>query len=179
MRRKEHDAMRALMRSALFAALMCILSPLAIPVGPVPVTLGAFIVLLASMVLGPGQAMHAVLAYLLLGLVGLPVFSGGVGGPSVLLGPTGGYIWSYLPMALIASSLRGREGLVWVGGAAALLLCYVFGTLQFMLVMDVGAGEVLTLCVWPFVPFDAAKLCCAVLLGGRIRRRLQSAGLIE
>ena len=172
---------RGLVQAALFAALLCVLSPIAIPVGPVPVTLGVFVVLLAGVVLPWKRASAAVLVYILIGLAGLPVFSGGGGGFGVLAGPTGGYLWCYLPMAALVSRLSRGGGWKMAAFASILgvLLCYLLGTLQFTIVMNCGWGEALALCVWPFVPFDAAKILGAALLGTRLKRQLQAAELLD
>lgn len=171
---------RGIAQGALFTALLCILSPVAIPVGPVPVTLSIFVVLLASLVLEWKPVVFAVLVYILIGLIGLPVFSGGGSGFGVLIGPTGGYIWAYLPMAALVSRFGRREG--WLipvlCSAASLLLCYLLGTWQFTLVMNCGWREALSLCVLPFAAFDMIKVGLAVLLGTQIRRRLQKAELL-
>lgn len=168
---------RSLVQCALFAALMCILSPIAIPVGPVPVTLGIFVVLLTAMVLPWRRAAGAVGVYLLIGLIGLPVFSGGGAGFGVLAGPTGGYLWCYLPIVMLAASLkqwcRGLPGCL-----LALLLCYFTGTWQFTALMDCGWKYALSVCVYPFLVFDLIKILLAAILGGRIRRRLETAELI-
>jgi len=173
-------ATRKHVQSALLAALLCIISPIAIPFGPVPVTLSIFVVMLTAVVLEWKQAASAVLLYLLLGIVGLPVFSGGAGGIGVLIGPTGGYIWCYLPMVLCVSIGAGKG--TWrrtaFFSAASMILCYTLGTMQFMLVTGSGCMEALALCVWPFILFDAAKIAGAILLGRRLRHRLQEAELI-
>lgn len=167
-------------RSALFAAMLCMLCPLAVPVGPVPVTMGTFVVFLAGIVLEWKQAAAAVLVYLLAGLIGLPVFSGGRGGFGVFAGPTGGYLWSYLLMAILVSRMSKRGG--WARAALAntfaALLCYLVGTIQFMAVADANLRVALALCVWPFMPFDVIKIIAAAVMGVRIRRRLHQAGLL-
>ena len=95
-------------RTALFAAVIALLSPFAIPLGPVPITLSLFAVLLSAVVLDWKQSAAAVAVYILLGVIGLPVFSGGKGGAAVLPGATGGYIWSYILCAVIASLAAGK-----------------------------------------------------------------------
>ena len=170
---------RFLTHAALFAALICMLSPLAIPVGTVPVTLASFALLLTGLLLDWRRAGAAVGLYLLLGIVGLPVFSGGQAGFGVLLGPTGGYLWSYLPMVLLVSRYRGKkmpQALMACGGA--MLMCYACGTWQFVHVSGSEIGAALTACVLPFIPFDVLKLLAACALGMKLRARLQAAGLL-
>jgi len=168
---------RGLAQCALFAALMCILSPIAIPVGPVPVTLGIFVVLLTAMVLPWRRAACSVGVYLLIGAVGLPVFSGGGAGFGVFAGPTGGYLWCYLPMAVLAAAMKKwGEGIP--GCLLALLLCYFTGTWQFTALMDCSWNYALGVCVYPFLVFDIIKILLAAILGKRVRRRLEAAELI-
>ena len=170
----------ALTQGAMFAAILCMLCPLAIPVGPVPVTLGTFVILFMGVVVDWKPAAAAVLIYLMIGFIGLPVFSGGASGLGALAGPTGGYLWCYLPMAILVSRF-GRNG-GWIRAAIAsipaMLVCYAAGTLQFVELTTVPVSVALKLCVWPFVPFDIVKMICAALLGVRVRRRLQDAGLL-
>ena len=175
-----------LVQAALLAAVLCILSPVAIPIGPIPITLGVFAVMFAGVILDWKRACTAVAVYILLGLIGLPVFSSGKSGIGVLVGPTGGYIWSYLFMVAIIGLLGGkaRESYVQelaysaVACVLSLVVCYFLGTLQFTLVAECGWGYALSVCVYPFIPFDLAKALCASLLGVQIRRRLRVAGLL-
>ena len=165
-------------RCALFAALLCLISPIAIPVGAIPVTLSLFAVLLAALMLKWKAAAVAVAVYVLIGCCGMPVFSGGQGGAAVLFGPTGGYIWSYIPMAVIVSKF-GKGKPPWQACAACvggLIVCYLCGTLQYALVSGSGFVAALRVCVLPFAGFDIAKILCAVFLARKIEKRLQGAG---
>ena len=92
------------------AAVLCVLAPLSIPIGPVPVTLATLVVYLMGSLLGWKWGTAACLAYLLAGLAGLPVFSGFQGGPGVLLGATGGYILGFLASALLYWAVTARLG---------------------------------------------------------------------
>ena len=142
--------------------------------------------MLTAVVLDWKRASVAVLVYILLGLIGLPVFSGGNSGPGVIAGPTGGYIWSYLPMVVIISALGGKsrereldEDLRSFGACLlSMIVLYLLGTFQFTLVADSSWSHALSVCVYPFIPFDAGKAVCATLLGVRIRRRLRTAKLL-
>ncbi len=165
-------------RCALFAALLCLISPIAIPVGAIPVTLSVFAVLLAALMLKWKAAAAAVAVYVAIGCCGVPVFSGGQGGAGVLFGPTGGYIWSYIPMAAIASKF-GKGKPPWRACAASvggLLVCYICGTVQYALISGSGFAAALGVCVLPFAGFDIMKIVCAVFLARKIEKRLQSAG---
>lgn len=174
-----------LCRSALLAAVICILAPISIPVGPVPITLGIFAVMLAGTILNWKEAGAAVLVYLLLGVIGLPVFSSGKSGPAVLVGPTGGYLWTYLIMAVIIALFSGKDRgsriketvAAVIGCLIALVICYFFGTLQFMHVASYDLHSALAACVYPFIAVDVAKLVVASVVGIQIRSRLRAAGL--
>ena len=167
---------RLLSRTALLCALLCVLSVITVPVGAVPVTLGMLGIFLCGMLLPPKNACLAVLGYLLLGAVGLPVFSSMQGGVGILLGITGGYLWGYLPAVRVLSffSGRGHHTLrsVICAGLLAMLLCYTCGTVQFLCLTDTAPLHALTVCVLPFLPFDLCKLAAAVYLSHRFRRHL-------
>ena len=165
-------------RCALLAAIICLISPIAIPVGAVPVTLSVFAVLLASLMLDWKAAAAAVGIYVLIGCCGLPVFSGGQGGVAMLFGPTGGYIWSYIPMSALVSKF-GKGKPPWkacMASLGGLIVCYVCGTVQYALVSGSGFAAALGVCVLPFAGFDVVKIVCAVFLSHRIEKRLQDAG---
>lgn len=171
---------RALTQTALFTALLCVISPVAIPAGSMPVTLSLFALLLTAYVLPWRRAIAAAALYLLMGAIGLPVFSGGQGGVAVLLGPTGGYLWSYVPMTMLAAAGRShgsRWGLL--AGVAGLLLCELCGAIQYALVVGVDFATAVIACVLPFVLLDLLKLFVAWLLGEKIRGRLLAAGLLD
>lgn len=171
---------------ALFAALMCVFSVITIPIGPVPITLGFFGVMTAAIILGAKKSVIAIAVYLALGCIGLPVFSGFKSGFGVLLGPTGGYAWSYIIMALVIGLMtknlpQNRFFAVlklFIACCAGGILSYAAGTAQFMVVMNAGFEKALTLCVIPFIPFDIAKAVVAAAAGYEIRERLKKANLI-
>ncbi|TCL54601.1 biotin transport system substrate-specific component [Kineothrix alysoides] len=163
---------------AIFAVLMAICSWIAIPT-MVPFTLQTFGVFLAVGVLGGKRGTVAILIYILLGAIGLPVWAGGTGGMGVLLGNTGGYIIGFLFIALImwgAERLFGRKNWVMiVSMVLGLIVCYAFGTLWFMMLYAkntgaVGLGTVLGWCVIPFIIPDIVKLALALILSRRLNR---------
>ena len=91
----------SLVVTALMAAVTCILAPLSIPIGPVPISLTNFAIYLSLYVLDWEKGTISYLVYLLIGFAGVPVFSGFTGGVAKLAGPTGGYIIGFIPMAII------------------------------------------------------------------------------
>lgn len=163
-------------------AIFCILAPLSIPIGPVPISLSVLVVYLAAYVLGPIKGSLAVLIYILLGLIGLPVFSGYFGGAAKLFGPTGGYIMSYVLMCLVSGyfieKFPFRKGYFhFLGMIFGLILCYVLGTLWFSIVLDKTFSESLAICVYPFVMVDLIKIISAFFLGNGVKEGLRKAGL--
>ena len=181
--REKKQSTSALTAAAMMAAVLCVLGPLSVPVGPVPVAMANFGVSLAAWLLGPRYGALSVAAYLLLGAVGAPVFAGAGAGAAVLFGPTGGYLIGYLAQALIGGwaveRLGGRALWSGLGLAAGVAVSYAFGTAWFILQMGCTLPYALTVCVLPFIPFDAAKVALALVLGSILRRALHRAGLLH
>ena len=171
---------------ALFAAVMCVFSVMTIPTGIVPVTMGFLGVFLVAVILGPKKGTVSVAVFILLGAVGLPVFSGFKGGFQVLIGPTGGYIWSYIIMALFIGILTVKNPKnKWLAMLKIFFVCigaavigYSLGTVQFMFVRDTNIQTALVMCVLPFIPFDIAKAAVASYVGYTVRQALIRAKLI-
>ena len=91
--------------TALLAAALCVMAPMAVPISPIPITLATLGIYLAAGLLGPWRGAAAVGLYLALGAVGVPVFAGFSAGFPVLFGPTGGFLWGYPPCVVVAGLL--------------------------------------------------------------------------
>jgi biotin transport system substrate-specific component len=159
---------------ALGAALITVCAWITIPF-TVPFTMQIFAVFFSLILLGGRNGTLCVAVYLLLGAIGIPVFSGGKGGFSVLVGMTGGYLWGMLLIGMgywIFTKLFGKK--LWaeiVSLVFGLLLCYMFGTVWFtVLNADHGFASALMICVVPFLLPDAAKLALALVLGRKLRK---------
>lgn len=173
---------------ALMTAVLCILSPfsLNIPVSPVPISLGSMAVYFVVTVLGMKRGTISVLLYILLGLVGLPVFSNFTGGAGKLFGPTGGYIIGYIFLALIfggaieyGTKLIKNELLVSiVGGIVGTLVLYLFGTVWLAILLQKDFVSALWLGVIPYIPGDIIKFILAMAIGVQLRKRLKKADLV-
>jgi len=164
---------------ALFAVMIAVCSWISVP-ATVPFTMQTFGVFLAVGVLGGKRGTLAVLVYLLLGTVGLPVFAGFAGGVGCLLGTTGGYIVGFLCSALVMWAMERLPGKrQWVLAASMVLglaVCYAFGTAWFMWVYARSTGAIglwtaLGWCVFPYIVPDLIKIVLALAL----RRRLAAA----
>lgn len=167
---------------AIFAALMCILGPMSIPIGPVPISFTNLVIYLAVYVLGKKRATISYLVYLLLGCFGLPVFSGFTGGFAKLAGPTGGYLIGFIFMAWICGwgmeKTKGQIVLTGIGMITGTAVAYLFGTVWFVLMMHCGVVYALGICVIPFIPFDLIKIVIASVLGKALYRALFKAKLL-
>ena len=162
----------------MFVALMAVCSWIYIPTA-VPFTLQTFAVFATVAILGMKRGSIAVLVYIILGAVGVPVFAGFSGGFGVLLGTTGGYIIGFLFTALITGGIIKAFGKkIWVMAAAMVLglaACYAFGTAWFIYVYTstksaVGIMTALSWCVIPFIIPDLCKIALAILLERRVGR---------
>lgn len=179
---KEKNKTYDLVYISIFAVLIAVCSWISIPMA-IPVTMQTFGVFAAVGILGGRRGTMAVLIYILLGAVGIPVFAGFAAGIGVILGNTGGYIVGFLFSALVMwmmEMLFGRSKVVLaLSMILGLFVCYAVGTVWFMAVYArsagaVGIGTVLGWCVIPFVIPDLIKIAAAMLvtkrLSGVIRR---------
>ena len=178
----------------LFAALIAVCAQIQIPAA-VPFTLQTFAIFLAVGLLGGKRGTVSVVIYILLGMVGLPVFAGFKGGIAALLGTTGGYIIGFIFSALLmwaiekpVSSLFGKETGAdskknifrkMAGPAISMILglivCYIFGTAWFVIVYTntkepIGILTALGWCVFPFIIPDLIKIALALVLTLRLRK---------
>ena len=169
---RRSSALRKLTAAAVFSALLCVISPFAIPVGPISITLATFGVYLAGASLGAKRGAAAVAVYLMLGFIGLPVFSGFTGGFQRIFGPTGGFLVGYIPLAFIAGIFADRFGKGWaypVGMVIGTAVLYSLGTAWYCALTSSEILPALALCVLPFLAGDAIKIACASLLAPKLR----------
>ncbi len=172
--------------AAVLTALCCVLAPMSIQIGPVPISLGTFCIFLTAAILPWNLSVTSTIVYILIGAVGLPVFSGFKGGIQVLAGPTGGYLVAYPFMALIISLIVRsfiKKGNVFhiaamiVSMILALAFCYLLGTAWFVISMGSTVSAALSACVIPFIWADLLKIAAATLLGFSVTKALHKAGL--
>ena len=160
--------------------LIVICSWISIPTA-VPFTLQTFGVFCSLGLLGGQRGTYSIIVFLLLGAIGLPVFSGFAGGIGAILGTTGGYMVGFVFMGLIyrLGEILGKGKLPVriVSMVIGLLVCYAFGTAWFMIVYSnktgaIGLGTALAWCVFPFIIPDIVKLVLATLLTEKLRKNL-------
>src|SRR5215210_582007 len=155
------------------AAVTAVAAQIAIPLQPVPFTLQVLAVILCGLLLGPRVGALAQAIYVLVGAVGVPVFSNFTGGLGHVFGPTGGYLISY-PIAAAVAGLAARSvarsprrralltALLW--GCAGLAVIYIFGTAWLAVVSGLSPTEAVATGILPFVIFDLIKVVIASLV---------------
>ena len=163
----------------LFAALTAICSYINIPLGftPIPMNLATLAVFLAGGLLGKKYGTLSITVYVLMGVVGIPVFAGFQAGIGVPAGPTGGFLLGYIAAAFIAGffmeNLASRSSALWMGGLlTGQLICYLLGCLWFMFITGTGVWATLIACVFPFIPGDLIKIAVSILLIKRLRKNI-------
>jgi biotin transport system substrate-specific component len=153
--------LRSMVRSALFTALIISGAYIRVPIGPVPIALSSFFVLLAGLLLGPHWATVSVATYLLLGAIGLPVFTAG-GGAALFAGPTGGYLVGYLAAAFCTGLIADQPNPTILRDVAALvcgtITIYALGVVWLYMILQISLRNALSLGVVPFLPGDAVKI---------------------
>lgn len=157
----------------MFVAVMAVCSWISIPT-TIPFTLQTFAVIATVLILGLYRGTIAVIVYILLGLVGVPVFAGFTGGFGKLAGPTGGYIIGFVFTALITGFLTekfGKKiGIAVIASVAGLFVCYVFGTVWFMILGGYDLPTALAYCVIPFLLPEVVKIALAIAVDKGVSR---------
>lgn len=161
------------LRIGIMAAILCVTSQWAIPVGTVPMTPQTLFVALSGALLGGFQGAIAVIVYLLLGACGLPVFSKFMGGFAPLVGATGGFLWSF-PVLALCTGLALSRSLIAQACAAlgGMLIVYAAGTAQLMAVAGLDLPSALAAAVLPFILKDIVCVLGAVALGRTLKERM-------
>ena len=169
---------------ALMSAIIAVLSPLSIvtPISIVPISLGLFAVYLTVYMLGAKYGVVSILIYILLGMVGAPVFTGFTGGIQKIFGPTGGYIIGYIFLGVIAGLIIERNynsiHMCFLGMVLGTIALYLVGTLWLSYVAHLTIEDSILAGVIPFIPGDIVKMIIACISGKKIRSILIKAGCL-
>jgi len=173
---------KTIVQVGMFAAIIVVLAQIAIPmpVG-VPVTLQTFAIALCGYVLGKKNGVLSTGIYILMGVLGLPVFANFRGGIGVVFGMTGGFIWGFLVLAFL-SGLHTQFKSKSIGialGLIGLVICHVLGVIQFSVVTSTPLLKALFLVSVPYLIKDVISIVVAYFVASAVRNRLISAHLIE
>jgi biotin transport system substrate-specific component len=170
--------LRGLVYASMFGALTAVGAYILIPLPPVPITLQTLFVNLAGALLGGTLGALSQIVYILLGVIGLPVFAGGKAGAGVLLGPTGGYLIGFVVGAYVIGKLtaiRKKPGVIWLIGAMSIgiAVVYLFGMVQLMIVAKLDFHKAIAIGLLPPLPGDILKIIIAALITLKIRDHLR------
>ena len=170
---------QSLVLTALMTAVTCILAPMSIPIpfSPVPLTLTNFVLEISIFLLGWKKATASFIIYLLLGLCGLPVFSGFSGGVGKFAGPTGGYLIGFIFLTVIgglfAEHFHWKRSACIAGLVLGMAVTYAFGTAWLCLQLNLSFTAGLFTGVIPYLPGDAVKIALAVAFGPVLKKRVR------
>lgn len=176
--------------NALFAAIVCVGCFIKIPLGPIPIVLQNALCLLTAVILGGYLGAIPTALFLVAGLIGLPVYSGGTSGLSVWMGPTGGFLPGYLIGAFVSSLIAGKPSIeekkfswkmlikISIALLVGMVVLYIPGVIWFSHWAK-AAGKVaegktvlaytMGACVLPYIPGDLIKIVIAVPIALKIR----------
>lgn len=172
-----HSPLRRMIYAAMFGALTAIGSLIVIPLQPLPITLQSLFTALAGVLLGGYTGALSQIVYVMLGIIGLPVFAGGKAGLGTLLGPSGGYLIGFIIAAYIIGRMveaRREAGLAWICLAILVgnIFIYIPGVLQLAIVAKLSIYKALLVGVVPFIFGDVLKLMAAAFIALKLRKNL-------
>ena len=150
---------------------MAIFSQISIPTAGVPITLQIMVVAFTGYFLGVKRGCIAMVVYILLGIVGVPVFSGLQGGLGVLISYTGGFIFGFIPLTALCGIGIGRRSKIFLG-IVGLFLCHFLGTLQYMLLSQLGFFAAIAVVSLPFLVKDILLIISAYLISEIVKKKI-------
>lgn len=157
--------------TTIMITLVCLMPPIMMPVSNIPVTMQTIMVLLIGLLLTPKEAFLSVFLYVILGALGLHVFSGGKGGIEVILGPTGGFIVLFPIVSFLVAFFKQKQEKLMMNLAISFMLMigflYLFASIWLMFYLDISYIKALIVLL-PFVPLDIAKVIFTNLLYKRL-----------
>ena len=169
---------------SLMTAVTCILGPLsiAIPISPVPISFTNLAIYFSAIIFGWKKGTISFVVYLLIGFIGIPVFSSFTSGPAKLLGPTGGYLIGFIFMAFIAGifvdKFPGKIYMYILGMVLGTIITYVLGSVWLAYQANMTFEAALFAGVIPYIPGDIAKIVIATILGTTIKKQVKRAGYL-
>lgn len=176
--KQEILSLRGMVYAAMFGAITAVGAYIVIPLPLVPITMQTFFVSLAPALLGGALGALSQIIYVLIGLIGLPVFAGGKAGFGVLIGPTGGYLAGFIIGAYIIGKLielKERPGFVWIASAMVVghIALYALGVAQLMFVAKLSLGKAIAVGVIPTLPGGIVKILAAAFVALKLRDKIR------
>jgi biotin transport system substrate-specific component len=176
--KSEQLSTRGMIYASMFGALTAIGALISIPLQPVPVTLQTLFLYLAGSLLGGRLGALSQIIYVILGVIGLPVFSGGKAGLGVFMGPTGGYLLGFIAGAFVTGKIaeaRAKPGLVWIVLAMLVgtAVVYTLGVTQLVLIGELSVEKALAVGVLPFLPGDVLKIAAAAVITMKVKDKIR------
>ncbi|ATO50348.1 biotin transporter BioY [Brevibacillus laterosporus] len=178
-----NENLRTYMVIAIFTAISAVFAQITIPLPIVPITGQTLAVGLVATVLGSRYGTISMILYAVLGAIGVPVFAGFSGGPQVLIGPTGGFIFGFIATAFIMGYLLEKTKYTFTMALLANLLgmvvTFLFGVTQLKLVLNLSWAGAMAAGVTPFIAGGVIKAVLAAYVGIILRKRLISIGMLK
>lgn len=173
--------LKSMVLMAMFAALTCVLAPMSVPIGAVPISLTNLVIYFSVFILGWQKATITYVVYLLIGMAGLPVFSGFESGIGKFAGPTGGYLVGFTLTAIIsglfiqidAEKTWLRNLLHFTGMVVGTVVAYALATAWFCFSTGTGLWAALLICVIPFIIGDLVKMVLAMTVAPVMAKQLK------
>ena len=175
----KNTSIKGLVYAALFGSLTAAGAFMIIPLPPVPITAQTFFLCVSALLLGGRLGALSQFIYVMLGIVGMPVFAGGTAGLGVIFGPTGGYLLGFIIAAFVIGVINRTKksaGLFWniFSMLIGMLIIYLLGSLQLSLMAKMSLYKAMTIGVLPFIPGDVIKILLAAIVSSRLKRRIRT-----
>ena len=169
---------RQMILISLFAALTAVGAFISVPIYPVPLTLQTLFTLLAAMTLGSVMGASSQIIYVLLGVVGLPVFAGFKAGIGILFGPTGGFLFGFIISAYVIGKiieLRKEMNIFYyfLAGLSGTVIIYIIGITQLSLITGIEVRKAITVGMLPFLPGDILKIIAASFITSKLKPTIE------
>ncbi|WPS88896.1 biotin transporter BioY [Brevibacillus halotolerans] len=178
-----NENLRTYMVIAIFTAITAVFAQITIPLPTVPITGQTLAVGLVATVLGSRYGTVSMVLYALLGAIGVPVFAGFSGGPQVLIGPTGGFIFGFIATAFIMGYLLEKTKYTFpmalIANLLGMVVIFLFGVVQLKLVLNLSWAGAMAAGVTPFIAGGIIKAVLAAYVGIILRKRLISIGMLK
>ena len=163
---------------SLFAALTAVGAFISIPIYPVPLTLQTLFTLLAAMTLGSVMGASSQIIYVLLGVIGLPVFAGFKAGIGILFGPTGGFLFGFIISAYVIGKIievKKEKNIFYyfLAGIIGTVILYIIGITQLSLITGIGIKKAIVVGMLPFLPGDILKVIAASFIASKLRTAIK------